>query len=521
MVFSESCPRRSQPPIAVTINLPFRNPGSFKLLIHMRLGAILLLLVLGPPPSNAAPPALAPPGQSPEELVAGSHSAAGGPVTSTMADGFSGIWFDLGQRSEYGSKYSGGLGTYTSSHVPMAHYVKEVNRTYFTWGGTPAPDQRRLLILVSYYDHNTGKVARPRVIMDKSPVDDPHDNASLSIDGSGHLWIFVSGRGNKRPGAVFRGNAPYALDEWVRLADWEFTYPQPWWFEGRGFLFTHTRYTPGRELYFSTSRDGVEWEHGGKIAGLEGHYQTSHQVGGRLLTAFNRHPGRNVDRRTDLYYLETADMGLTWTTADGTALKTPLLEPDCPARIRDYSGNRKPEDNAMVYISDTTADADGRPVILYITTHHHQPGPIGNPRLWNIARWTGSEWLFHVVAPALHNYDVGSLYIEKDGPWKIIAPIGEGPRKWGTGGEIEVWTSIDKGATWERQRTLTRKSPRNHGYVRRPVNAHPDFHAYWADGDPDKLSESCLYFTNKDADKVWKLPYTMTGDFARPEVLEP
>ena len=25
-------------------------------------------------------------------------------------DGYKGIWFDLGQRSEFGSKYSGGLG---------------------------------------------------------------------------------------------------------------------------------------------------------------------------------------------------------------------------------------------------------------------------------------------------------------------------------------------------------------------------------------------------------------------------
>ena len=35
-------------------------------------------------------------------------------------DGYKGIWFDLGQRSEFGSKYSGGLGTYTAKHGPIA-----------------------------------------------------------------------------------------------------------------------------------------------------------------------------------------------------------------------------------------------------------------------------------------------------------------------------------------------------------------------------------------------------------------
>jgi hypothetical protein len=173
----------------------------------------------------------------------------------------------------------------------------------------------------------------------------------------------------------------------------------------------------------------------------------------------------------------------------------------------------------LVYISDVTTDADGRPVILYITSKHADPGPASGPRVWNVAGWTGKAWSFHEITTALHNYDVGALYIEEDGTWKIIGPIGEGPQKWGTGGEIELWTSKDKGAHWEKQRALTKDSPRNHSYVRRPVNAHPGFYAYWADGNADKLSESHLYFTNQAGDKVWRLPYTMTEDFAAPELL--
>jgi len=445
----------------------------------------------------------------------------GAPAVTPHADGFRGIWFDLGQSSEYGSKYSGGLGTYTANHVPMAHYVPEVNRTYLTWGGTTAANEKKLLILVSYFDHNTGLVARPVVVMDKSPVDDPHDNGSMSIDEEGYIWIFVSGRGTSRLGRIYRSKVPHGINDWINLGDSQFTYPQPWWFPGKGFLHTYTRYSAGRELYFRTSRNGTTWNTEKKLAGLQGHYQTSAQVGDRVISAFNRHPSGNVDQRTDLYYMETADMGETWTTAHGTVLTTPITTVNSPARIRNYSSNANSADNALVYICDTTADADGHPIILYITSKHHQPGPGGDPRTWKIARWTGTQWLFHEITTALHNYDMGSIYIEEDGTWKVIAPIGGGPQKWGTGGEIELWTSRDKGATWTKQREITSNSPRNHSYARRPMNAHPDFYAYWADGNADTLSESHLWFTNKAGDKLWRLPYNMTEDFAAPVLVEP
>ena len=434
------------------------------------------------------------------------------PVVTPRAEGFRGIWFELGQESGYGDKYSGGLGTYTANHVPMAIHDKRSNRTYFTWGGTPDARQRQLQILISYFDHNTGMVARPVIVMDKSPVNDPHDNAALAIDGDGRVWVFVSGRGNKRPGRIYRASKPHAIDEWFDMGESEFTYPQPWWIEGEGFLHTYTRYTPGRELYFRTSTDGISWSAEKKIAGLEGHYQTSERVGRRVITAFNRHPGRNVDRRTDLYYMETSDNGATWKTAGGQALSLPLAQTDSPARIRDYSA-----ENLNVYIHDTTADEMGRPVILYITSKHHQPGPDGMPRTWNIARWTGEEWRFHQVAISTHNYDTGSIFIGTDGTWRIIGPTGIGPQHWGCGGEMEMWISRNQGASWAKQRAVTTNSARNHSYARRPRDAHPDFFCYWADGDADKLSPSWLYFTNQAADKVWRLPYTMTEDFAAPE----
>ena len=44
-------------------------------------------------------------------------------MDNQTVDGYRGIWFALGQaRSGFGDKYSGGLGTYTMKHIPMAVY---------------------------------------------------------------------------------------------------------------------------------------------------------------------------------------------------------------------------------------------------------------------------------------------------------------------------------------------------------------------------------------------------------------
>jgi hypothetical protein len=59
-------------------------------------------------------------------------------------DGYQGIWFTLGQFSEYGDKYSGGLGTYTAKHVPLAVYSAEVNKKFFVYGGAKEGKQHLL-----------------------------------------------------------------------------------------------------------------------------------------------------------------------------------------------------------------------------------------------------------------------------------------------------------------------------------------------------------------------------------------
>ncbi len=426
------------------------------------------------------------------------------------ADGYKGIWFTLGQFSEYGDKYSGGLGTYTANHIPVAVYSPVSGKTYFVYGGTTRSDERHLLIMISFFDHKTGTVPKPVIVYDKAGVDDPHDNASLSIDNNGYIWVFVSGRNTSRPGLIFKSLKPYSIDSFTEILKGEITYPQPWWVTGNGFIFMFTKYTKGRELYWKTSPDGKDWSADQKLAGFGGHYQVTNIDGNKLVSVFNYHPGGNVDKRTNLYAVQTEDMGNSWKSIDGRTLAIPLNDVRNEALVRDYETEHK-----LVYINDLNFDKNGNPVILAVISNDFRPGPSGDPRDWTIIHWKDNRWNFHKVCISTHNYDMGSLYIEKD-CWRIVGPTEAGPQKYGSGGEIAVWISRNEGVSWEKSIELTINSTRNHSYVRRPLNAHEDFYSFWADGNTDSFSESHLYFSNNNGDKVWELPYNMEKESIKP-----
>ncbi|MCX6328547.1 MAG: glycosyl hydrolase family 28 protein [Bacteroidia bacterium] len=428
------------------------------------------------------------------------------------ADGYKGIWFTLGQFYDYGDKYSGGLGTYTADHLPIAIYSPEAKKTFFVYGGTTVPDKRHLLDMVSYYDHVTHKVPKPVVVYDKQGVDDPHDNPSLAIDNQGYIWVFVSGRMRFRPGFIFKSLKPYSIENFELIRECEMTYPQPWWIKGEGFLYLFTKYTNGRELYWSTSPDGKTWAPDQKLAGLGGHYQVTNMYGNKLVSVFNYHPGGNVDKRTNIYAVQTSDMGKTWKTIDGKIIQPPLSDIHNGALIKDYEAEHK-----LVYINDLNFDSEGNPVILAIISNDFKPGPNGDPREWTIIHWKNGKWNFHKVCESTHNYDMGSLYIEGK-TWKIIGPTEPGPQYYGAGGEIAMWISRDEGVIWQKTHDITERSLLNNSYVRRPLKANKDFYAFWADGDADKLSESHLYFSNKKGNKVWELPYNMNEEFVLPEL---
>jgi len=440
-------------------------------------------------------------------------------------DGYRGIWY-MNQPSKDEYKYSGGMATYPQQHVPIAVYAKEANKTFFCYGGVAkdagadaAKRKPELLHMVSYYDHATGMAPRPAILLNKQ-TDDAHDNPTLQIDDQGHLWIFSSAHGTGRPSYIHRSTQPYSIDRFELVQKTNFSYTQPWYVPGHGFLFLHTRYSSDRGaarrgLFWMTSGDGLKWSQPQPLANIElGNYQVSWGQGRRVATAFDYHPKpQGLNARTNLYYLETSDLGKSWKTADGKSVTTPITEPKNPALVHDYAAEK-----LLVYIKDLQFDDAGRPIILYMTSQGFEAGPKNDPRTWHTARWTGTEWEVRPITTSDHNYDHGSLYVEADGIWKLIAPTEPGPQRYGTGGEMVLWTSADQGKAWKKVKSLTANSRRNHTYARRPVNAHPDFCALWADGDARQPSESRLYFTNATGDHVWRLPAQMEEEFARPDV---
>lgn len=456
-------------------------------------------------------------------------------LDNTKLAGYRGIWFTLGQTEsmleigydgKYGDKYSAGK-AFAWSHTvaPMAIYAPEVDKTFFVWGGTTGPKDTHLLAMASYYDHANHLVPRPTVVRDQRGVDDPHDNPSITIDDKGYIFIFIAGRGRHRPGQIFKSVEPYSVDEFELVIEREQTYSQIRHIPGKGFMHLLTLYTGGRELYFETSINGSDWTHEPandlqKIAGFGGHYQVSRYDKTRqsLGSAFNYHPGgtrkgipvSGPDSRTNIYYVETSDFGKTWTTIDGQELSLPLENRDNPALVIDYESKGK-----LAYVNKLEFDDEGNPVILVVTSPGYFPGPVNDPRIWEIVRWTGEEWVTHEITRSDHNYDAGSLFINGD-RWTVLGPTLTGPQPYYTGGEIGLWVSYDKGETWRLEREVTQNSPRNHSYVRRPDNPVDPFFGIWADGDSENLSVSNLYFTNSNGTKVYKLPYFMSSNFAEP-----
>lgn len=434
-----------------------------------------------------------------------------GRLAAETDTGYRGIWFDIGQPGPYGSKYSGGLGTYTEKHVPLAVYAPAVNKTFFVWGGTE-PGAQKLRLMISYYNHTTGKVPLPVIVHHKDSVNDPHDDPALSIDSAGFLWVWIAGRANIRPGFVYKSTKPYDINNWELIKEQkDYAYPHVWYNKGKGFLVQFTDYNSKgeRELFMETSPDGITWNPRKKLVGFGGHYPINWMRDGKLIMAFDYHPG-GVDTRTNLYYMETEDMGTTWKNINGDVLTMPLDNRDNPALVRDYE-----KENRMVYVKDIAFTKASRPVILYLTSDSSIAGPLPHPRELMTARWTGTAWDYRKLTETDHNYDMGSMYIEEDASWNVIAPTGVGPQAWGTGGEMQYWHSENLGVTWTKIADLTENSTRNHSYARRVLNGDPGFYAFWADGNANEFSESRLYFCDK-AGNVYELPPEMTGTSATP-----
>ncbi len=179
-----------------------------------------------------------------------------GMIVGVPDTGYRGIWYaNQPTGDEYVYKYSGGLGTYCAKHIPLAVYAPEVEQTFFVYGGT-RENTREVYEMVGCYDHKTGKVHRPVILMDKGTAD-AHDNPVISLDSAGYVWLFASAHGTARPSFILKSTSPFSIDRFRVVSKTNFSYPQPWYIPGKGFLFLHTRYHQGRGLYWMTSRGNL------------------------------------------------------------------------------------------------------------------------------------------------------------------------------------------------------------------------------------------------------------------------
>ncbi len=495
-------------------------------------------------------------------LVALSSATLAWAEPAIPTNGFQGIWGEAtGGAGSFPNKYGGGLATYPQQIAPLAIYAPEADKTFFTFSyDLDSGPGRNIGHAISYYDHATGLVARPRVWIDKQ-TSDPHDAPVLSIDDAGYLYMFSMTHGETRRSYISKSSNPYDISSFSddllsssssedmavfgnpasnpgQSGDPRFSYGNAWYVpnadEDEKFLLLHTRYLAGqRDLFTTSSVDGDTWTSRKTLSQIEsGQYQASwiKPDGETVGTIFNVHPtGQGLDWRTDLYYLETSDQARTWQTADGLTLvdnsgsnNNPLTSrPDGPGSGAALVYDAAPGER--VYLKDINYDAAGNPVIMFLTSPTHEPGDYGDPgpdRFVKTANWTGSNWSIKDFTATSNNYDYGSLYVEDDGTWRVIAPYIDGPQQYGTGGEVGMWTSTDQGANWNLQSQLTNGSYLNHTYVRRPLDAQEDFYAFWADGDAWEPSDVRLYFANKSGD-VFQMPFEMDSDFAAPQPFVP
>ncbi len=451
---------------------------------------------------------------------AGESAPASQPVVCEKADGYHGIWYAGGELpGEYRYQFSGGLATFSPQHVPMAIHAEKAEKTFFVYGGMPADghhveENRRLLIMVSYFDHQTGMVPRPRMLLDRQ-TDTAFENPTLAMDSEGYLWVFVGCHGTARPSYVFRSREPHSIDAFQQVAETAFSMPQPWHVEGRGFVLLHTAYDgPVSRLRAMTSKDGASWSEPTILASIEaGHNQVSWQYKDKIATAFDYCPRQGAgNSRTNLYYVETRDAGKTWVNAKGEKLDLPLTTVENKALVRSYEATGR-----LTYVKDLTFDTRGNPMILFLVAKGYRPGPLSNPRIWTTARWRGRDWEFTGAIRSANNLETGCLFFDKMDRWWMIAPTDRGAAPFYLGGEVVAWFSRDQGASWARW-TFTEKSEFNHTGIHRPVNANPGFWVFWADGDARQPSPSRLYFADREG-IVYRLPTKMTNEFEKPAVM--
>lgn len=385
-----------------------------------------------------------------------SRPAATGPAGVA---GFRGLWYERpGEPGDLDPPLRGGMATFAPHPGPVAAYSSKASKTFFVYGGAADGKDAGMQVAVSFYDHQSGRVARPVILASRNPAD-PRGNPALTIDSAGHLWIFAPGAG-KQAGEIYKSRLASDIQQFDRIARFPLASAQPWHIPGKGFLVIGTRMLDEKhEVCFTTSADGQAWSEPQSLARIgAGCDAVSWSHAEKVGVAIAHHP-RGGGPAAGVCYLETRDAGKTWTSIQQEALKLPLKDPANPATVFDYGPVGQ-----LIWLKDLNMDATGAPTLMYLISRGGAAGPTGGPFTWVTARWVPRGWRISGAIESDNVGDSGVLCMEKRSEWRVVAPTGGGAEPGQPGGEVMLWQTEDFGRAWARTE-LTHGSDLNHNYI--------------------------------------------------------
>ena len=341
-------------------------------------------------------------------------------ISISLSDtGRSSTWYEIPQYYDGVPKYSGAFGTYTAKHTPIA--IKHNGKTYYTYSDNSDG------VLRIFVSDETDHIE----VHYSTYLNDPHSNATISVDAEGHIMVYVSARGAKELGAVYRSVEPESISEFQHVTDTWMAYPQPWE-TPQGQIVLHTLYERyenrnQRQLYVTSDQCTKKLVEGG-------HYQMSTYDGSRLHTVYNFHPGGNVDQRTGLYYMYSDD-GCTWFNKAGQVLELPV-EPDSDL-------TRILKTDKFIYLKDIGMKGLD-PRILYTESDSFDP-TVGTRELF-LTSIDGPPILVNKTG---HNYNVGYYHYDSDFEYVVYVDFApEEDRKFYAGGNLQQ-KILKSDGSWE------------------------------------------------------------------------
>lgn len=395
-------------------------------------------------------------------------------------DVFRGLWY-----ADSKTGYGGPMSTYTAKHRPLAIYREEVNKTFFVYGGR-TPGVSNGISYISYYDHEN-KIFITPIEIGRFKDNDAHRNPVLLIDEFGYIYVFWGSHNDKT--YVKRSVNPYDISSWVPKATLtgETTYPQAWQLRLDEIIVLYRNKNGWG--YKKSINNATTWNNEIQLIKYINDDLKPYLISipnneapiKKLHLAWTMRDWSKINVRTNIYYMYSNDGGSTWKNIKGNILSMPINENNADDVL--VFDSKKDNTN----MKDIKLDSQGNPYILFLQTESK------TIFRWKIAKWNSGEWIINNITISDHSFDSGEMIFFSDNDLRAYLPSGVVEVN-EDGGEIQEWTSINKGDTWINTQDITTGSKFSHNYVRAVIDSTPDFRIFWAYGSSSAFSLVDLYF---------------------------